>query len=157
LPWVILVSNLVKFEKRFSSETRRHNDLLLCKNNSMGNQISLYVLIKYCKSFLLLQVGFKDYVDTFLGCLVDGDILLRLTEDELQNSIGMTCKIARKRFVNHGNHVFVQSDEIRKSYRGPSIDVPCKMLLYLAKRFQRRRFLENGPPETRIAYAGHIC
>jgi hypothetical protein len=59
--------------------------------------------------------------------------------------------------ITHGNHVFVQSDEIRKSYRGPSIDVPCKMLLYLAKRFQRRRFLENGPPETRIAYAGHIC
>ena len=38
-------------------------------------------------------------------------------------------------------------DEMRKSYRGPSIDASCKMLLYLAKWFQRR-FFRNQP--TRI-------
>jgi len=31
------------------------------------------------------------------------------------------------------------------------------MLLYLAKWFQRRRFLEIDQPETRIAYGGHVC
>jgi hypothetical protein len=45
---------------------------------------------------------------------------------------------------------FVQSDEIRKSYRGPSIDVSCKMLLYLSEWFQRRRLSEIDQPETRI-------
>ena len=30
-----------------------------------------------------------------------------------------------------------------KSYRGPSIDVSCTMLLYLAKWFQRRIFLKT--------------
>ena len=32
--------------------------------------------------------------------------------------------------------------EMRKSYRGPSIHASCKMLLYLIKWFQWRRFLE---------------
>ena len=42
--------------------------------------------------------------------------------------------------------------EMRKSYKGPSIDASCKLLLYLVKWFQRRRFLEIDQPETRIAY-----
>jgi hypothetical protein len=29
--------------------------------------------------------------------------------------------------------------KMRKSYRGPSIDASCKILLYLAKQFQRGR------------------
>jgi len=48
-------------------------------------------------------------------------------------------------------------DEMRKSYRGPSIDASCKILLYLAKWFQRRRFLENYQSETRISFGSHIC
>jgi hypothetical protein len=40
-----------------------------------------------------------------------------------------------------------------KSYRGTS----CKILLYLAKWFKRRRFLEIDQPETRIAYGSHVC
>jgi hypothetical protein len=28
---------------------------------------------------------------------------------------------------------------------------------YLAKQFQRRRFLEINQPETRIAYGSHVC
>jgi hypothetical protein len=31
------------------------------------------------------------------------------------------------------------------------------MLLYLAKWFQRRRFLGFDQLETRIAYGGHVC
>ena len=107
--------------------------MLLCKNNSMGNHISLYVLIKYCKSFLLLQVGFKDYVDTFLGCLVDGDILLMLTEDELQNSIGMMCKIARKRFVNHD--LGMTCKIARKRFVNHELGMTCKIA--------RKRFVDH--------------
>jgi hypothetical protein len=44
-----------------------------------------------------------------------------------------------------------------KSYRGPSIVASCKILLYLAKWFHRRRFLEIVEPETRIAHGGHVC
>jgi hypothetical protein len=54
------------------------------------------------------------------------------------------------------NHFFSQSEAKMKSYRGPSIDASCKMLFYLAKRFQRR-FLEIYQPGTRIAYGNHIC
>ena len=42
--------------------------------------------------------------------------------------------------------------EMRKSYRGPSIDASCKLFLYLVKWFQRKRFLEIDQPKTRIAY-----
>jgi len=47
-------------------------------------------------------------------------------------------------------------DAMRKSYRGPSTDASCKILLYLAKWFQRRIFLEIDQPETRIVYGGHV-
>jgi hypothetical protein len=40
------------------------------------------------------------------------------------------------------------TNETRKSYRGPSIDASCKMLLYLAKVFQRKRFLQIDQSET---------
>jgi hypothetical protein len=49
----------------------------------------------------------------------------------------------------HGYLVFCL-DEMRKSYRGTSIDASCKTLLNLSKRFQRRRILE-------IAYCIHVC
>jgi hypothetical protein len=48
-------------------------------------------------------------------------------------------------------------DKIRKSYRGPSIDASCKILLYLANLLQRRRFLKIDQPETRIAYVGMVA
>ena len=32
-PWTILVSDWLKFKKIFFSETRRHNELLLCRND----------------------------------------------------------------------------------------------------------------------------
>jgi len=38
-------------------------------------------------------------------------------------------------------------------YRRPSIiDTSYQILIHLAKRFQRRRFLEIDQPETRIAF-----
>jgi hypothetical protein len=42
-------------------------------------------------------------------------------------------------------------NDMRKSYKRPFIDISCKMLLNVAKQFQRR-FLEINQPETRIAH-----
>jgi hypothetical protein len=36
-------------------------------------------------------------------------------------------------------------------YRGPSIDASYQVLVHLAKRFQRRKFVEIDQSETRIA------
>jgi hypothetical protein len=44
----------------------------------------------------------------------------------------------------------------RKSYSGPSIDDSCKILLYLAKKFQRR-FKKIDQSESKIAYDSHVC
>jgi hypothetical protein len=44
-------------------------------------------------------------------------------------------------------------DEMSNLYRGPSYQVS----VHLAKRFQRRRFLEIDQSETRIAWGGHVC
>jgi hypothetical protein len=44
-----------------------------------------------------------------------------------------------------------------KLSRGPSIDASYQVSIHLAKWFQRRRFLEIGQSETRIACGGHVC
>ncbi|KAJ8312455.1 hypothetical protein KUTeg_009828 [Tegillarca granosa] len=49
--------------------------------------------------FWVTQVGFGDYSGRFGQCKVDGDILLLISEDDLRDSIGITCSIARKRFL----------------------------------------------------------
>ncbi|KAJ7400728.1 Sterile alpha and TIR motif-containing protein 1 [Pitangus sulphuratus] len=46
----------------------------------------------------LQQIGFNKYCQRFLDHQVDGDILLRLTEKELQEDLGMDSSITRKRF-----------------------------------------------------------
>jgi hypothetical protein len=42
-------------------------------------------------------------------------------------------------------------------YREPSIDASYQVSIHLAKRFQRRRFLEIDQLETKIACGSHIC
>jgi hypothetical protein len=42
-------------------------------------------------------------------------------------------------------------------HKGPSIDASYQVSVHLAKQFQRKRFLEINPPETRIAYGDHVC
>jgi hypothetical protein len=51
----------------------------------------------------------------------------------------------------------MNQDEISILYRGPSIDASYQVSVHLAKRFQRRRFLEIDQSETRIACGGHTC
>jgi hypothetical protein len=48
-------------------------------------------------------------------------------------------------------------DEMSNLYQGPSIDASYQVLVHLAKRFRRRRFLKIGQSETRIACGGHVC
>ena len=43
-------------------------------------------------------------------------------------------------------------DEMSNHYRGPVIDASYQVSDHLAKWFQKRRFLEIGQSETRIAY-----
>ncbi|XP_041349347.1 NAD(+) hydrolase SARM1-like [Gigantopelta aegis] len=50
-------------------------------------------------TYWVSQVGFEDYSADFETCQVDGDLLLRLTDDELSDSLHMACKITRKRFL----------------------------------------------------------
>ena len=59
--------------------------------------------------------------------------------------------------IAYGDHVFLTNrDEFSNLHRGPSIDASYQVSIHLAKRFQRRRFL-NSQSETRIACGGHIC
>ncbi|XP_076051281.1 NAD(+) hydrolase sarm1-like isoform X3 [Oratosquilla oratoria] len=45
------------------------------------------------------QIGFAQFMDNFLGSRVDGDLLLQLSEIHLQNDIGITNGILRRRFL----------------------------------------------------------
>jgi hypothetical protein len=64
--------------------------------------------------------------------------------------------------IRNKNHLWqpcllTDRDGMSKFYRGPSIDASYQFSDHLAKRFQRRRFLEIDQSETRIAYGGHVC
>ena len=48
-------------------------------------------------------------------------------------------------------------DEMSILYRGPPIDASYQVSVHLAKRFQRRSFLEINQSETRIVCGGHVC
>ena len=48
-------------------------------------------------------------------------------------------------------------DGMSNLYRGPSIEAYYQVSDHLAKRFQRKRFLEIDQSETKIACDGHVC
>ena len=48
-------------------------------------------------------------------------------------------------------------DGMSNLYREPSIDASYLVSDHLAKRCQRKRFLEIDQSETRIACGGHVC
>ena len=67
-------------------------------------------------------------------------------------------KIFRNRPIRNKNCLWwscllMDLDKMSNLYRGPSYQVS----VHLAKRFQRRRFLEIDQSETRIAWGGHVC
>jgi hypothetical protein len=53
--------------------------------------------------------------------------------------------------------LLMDRDRMNNVHRGPSIDATFQVSDHLAKRFQRRRFLEIDLSETRIACDGHVC
>jgi hypothetical protein len=53
--------------------------------------------------------------------------------------------------------LLMDRDKMSILYREPSIDASYQVSVHLAKRFQRRRFLEIDQSETRIACGGHTC
>jgi hypothetical protein len=53
--------------------------------------------------------------------------------------------------------LITDKNEMSNLYRRPSIDISYYVSDHLAKRLQRRRFLEINQSETRIACGGHIC
>jgi hypothetical protein len=71
-------------------------------------------------------------------------------------------KIFRNRPIRNKNCLWRQCllmdrDEMSNRYRGPPIDASYKVLVHLAKQFQRRRLKKIGQSETRIACGGHVC
>ncbi|XP_026884851.2 NAD(+) hydrolase SARM1 [Electrophorus electricus] len=47
----------------------------------------------------LQQIGFSAFSNRFQDHLVDGDLLLNITEEDLANDLGMTSGLTRKRFL----------------------------------------------------------
>ena len=52
--------------------------------------------------------------------------------------------------------LLMDRDEMSNLYKGSSIDAFYQVSVHLAKRFQRRRFLEIDQSETRIACGSHV-
>jgi hypothetical protein len=50
-----------------------------------------------------------------------------------------------------------RSKPMSNPYKGPSIDAAYQVSVRLAKRFQRRIFLEIDQSEPRTACGGHVC
>jgi hypothetical protein len=53
--------------------------------------------------------------------------------------------------------LLMDRNEMSNLYREPSIDASYQVLVHLAKRFQRRKFVEIDQSETRIACGSNIC
>ena len=52
--------------------------------------------------------------------------------------------------------LYMDWDEMSTLYRGPPIDASYQVSVHLAKRFQRRIFLEINQSEIRIVCGGHV-
>ena len=55
-----------------------------------------------CKKNLiykLFQIGFGSHVEKFRHCQVDGDLLLRITDEDLVDSIKIESTLGRKRYA----------------------------------------------------------
>ena len=51
------------------------------------------------------------------------------------------------------SYLLMDQDKMSNLYR----DASYQVLVHLAKRFQKRRFLKIGQSETRIACGSHVC
>ena len=53
--------------------------------------------------------------------------------------------------------LLIDQDKMSKLYKGSSIDDSYRAAVHLAKWFRKRRFLNIGQSEARIAYGSHVC
>ncbi|XP_045171328.2 NAD(+) hydrolase SARM1-like [Mercenaria mercenaria] len=60
--------------------------------------------------FWVSQIGYCDYIPQFKKCDIDGDLLLRITEDDLIDSINMNLSLARKRFMRELRDLKISSE-----------------------------------------------
>jgi hypothetical protein len=70
-------------------------------------------------------------------------------------------KIKKNQPIRNKNRLWqpcllMDRDKLSNLYRGPSIDDTYQVSVYLAKRFQRRKFKKISQSETRIACGGHV-
>lgn len=99
-----------------------------CWPRSCGSRISHDLLFAVCRRYLYViyvfctvlewllsdvcewlcdpSISFEGYVSKFKEFMIDGDMLLQLTDEELKDEIGMSANLHRKRFPifpRHGN------------------------------------------------------
>lgn len=60
--------------------------------------------------FWVSAIGFGSYVEKFRHCQVDGDLLLRITDDDLIDSIKIEPTLGRKRFMRELKELKARSD-----------------------------------------------
>lgn len=60
--------------------------------------------------FWISQIGFEEYAVNFEQCKVDGDLLLTLTEEDLDSSLKMNCRITHKRFMRELKKLKITAD-----------------------------------------------
>ena len=63
----------------------------------MVKQKGLLIIKKYL--YINLQIGFEKYAEQFAKNMVDGDMLLLITEEELKKDIQIGSGLLRKRFM----------------------------------------------------------
>ena len=75
-----------------------------------------------------------------------------------KNCLWWPCLLMdREESSNQTQRLLTDQDEMSNLYRGPPKDASYQVSVHLAKRFQRRRFLEIDQSETRIAATGNSC
>ena len=61
-------------------------------------------------SIVSFQIGFGTFSQSFAAHMVDGDLLLLLTEKELQEDLGMHSGLLRKRFMRELESLKIAAD-----------------------------------------------
>jgi hypothetical protein len=99
----------------------------------------------------------RDEISIFRGPSIDASyqVLVHLAK-RFQRRIFRHRPIRNKNCRWHPC-LLTDRDKMSNLYRGPFIDASYQVLVHLAMRLQRRRYLEIDQSETRIACGGHVC
>uniref|UniRef100_A0A9J2PKY0 ADP-ribosyl cyclase/cyclic ADP-ribose hydrolase n=1 Tax=Ascaris lumbricoides TaxID=6252 RepID=A0A9J2PKY0_ASCLU len=65
---------------------------------------------RFIRELESLKIGFESYADAFAKHMVDGDLLLLLTEKELEQDLQMTSALHRKRFIRELESLKIAAD-----------------------------------------------